>query len=198
MDSYVEIYNQLPTLGEAEAKFVDREATFSKLVPLLEKYDYNFGVCLVHAHCTLNPGEKMIATGHVSEPVDANTLAHHPVRWLDDGRPFEFTVEPTVSPPDDLITAFKALVGHIGVLGLYYSAGVRPSDDHLELEWTEGRKNITKIISKDANNPANIETAWLPGTKNPVTMSCVIYCNIAKPRPNGPLHAGTKGHQAAA
>ena len=101
----------------------DSEATLSKLAPLFAKYKDEFGACLIHSHCKLLPGEKMIATGHVSEPVIPSAdLAHFPERWLPNGEPYEFTTKPTASPPAELVAEFQKIVGSIGVLGLTLQA----------------------------------------------------------------------------
>ena len=150
--------------------FVDRTQLFSKLAPLLAAYQYQFGVCLVHAHCKLEEGEKMVASGHVSEP--QKDVPCYPERWLASGEPYEFTKEPTVAPPAALFTEFKAIVGNNDVLGLY-AAGDDPHSEKLQ-EWTEGRKNITRVVTEI--DPEDIETGWLPGTADPITMACTKYC----------------------
>lgn len=167
MDAYVDMYNNLPTLGEADDRFVQRDAIFAKLAPLLASYNHQFGVCLIHAHCSLEPGEKLIGNGNISQPGDGNIILHYPVRWLHTGEPFEFRTETTSFLPAELISDFQKIVGEIGVLGLYFSG---TSAGTLELEWTEGRKNVTKVITELV--PGNIETAWLPGTNNPTQMAC--------------------------
>jgi len=187
MDAYVDMYNSLPTLGEADERFVQRDVIFAKLAPLLSSYHNQFGVCLVHSHCVLEPGEKMIGTGDVSQPRSAD-IPCYAERWLGNGEPIEFTTEETPSPPAELISEFQQIVGDSGVLGLYFS-GLSAST--LKLEWTEGRKNITKAIPK--HDPGSIETAWLPGTKNPVQMACTIYCDSRTTRSGG-YHKGTKSH----
>jgi len=175
MATLVDTYNSLPSIMEASSRFTDRDTIFAKLAPILSHYDHQFGVCLVHAHCALNPGEKMIATGNVSQPEDVTgaTFAYHPERWLANGEPYEFTREHTASPPPELLTEFNKIVGNIGVLGLYF-AGVTSGEKRLE--WTEGRKNITKVIS-EPESEGHVETAWIPGTQDPVQFLCTSYCN---------------------
>jgi hypothetical protein len=172
MTDVVSLYNSLPTIKEANKNFVDRTQLFSKLAPLLAAYEYKFGVCLVHAHCKLEEGEKMVASGHVSEP--QKDLQCYPERWLASGDPYEFTTEPTATPPAELFAEFKAVVGSIGLLGLY-AAGNNPRSEILQ-EWTEGRKNITRVVTATEIGPGDIETGWLPGTADPTTMRCVARC----------------------
>jgi hypothetical protein len=169
MNTYVDMYNNLPTISQADAHFVDRDITFAQLAPLLSKYNHQFGICLLHAHCALNPGEKMIATGDVCEPVDPPTgFRYYPERWLSNGEPFEYTTSPTSSPPAELLSEFKRVVGGAGVLGLYFAGA---SDGELWIERTEGRRNIMEVVSR-LENPEAIETAWLPGTANLVRAVC--------------------------
>ncbi|KAF9474080.1 hypothetical protein BDN70DRAFT_842803 [Pholiota conissans] len=195
MDSYATMYNSLPTLGEADDTFVKRDVIFAALIPLLAAHQYQFGVCLIHSHCGVNPGERMIGIGKITEPIiPANDTPHYPTRWLPNGDAFEFSSEPTAVPSAELFYAFKAIVGDLGILGLYYSGGVRPSDDTLELEWTEGRKNITKTVVRADAFAGNVETAWLPGTKDPVQMACVISCDTLLTKGNA-YHKQTKTHR---
>ena len=116
--------------------------------------------------------------------MDGNAIPHYPTRWLHTGDPFEFRTEPATPPPSELVSDFQKIVGDIGVLGLYFagtSAGI------LELEWTEGRKNITKIVPEHV--PGNLETAWLPGTKDPIQMKCQTVCDTTGQK-HKPYHTG--------
>ncbi|KAJ7828798.1 hypothetical protein B0H13DRAFT_2117257 [Mycena leptocephala] len=149
MTDVASLYNSLPTIEEADKNFVDRTQLFSKLAPLLAAYEYKFGVCLVHAHCKLEEGEMMVASGYISEP--QKDLQCYPERWLASGEPYEFTTESTATPPAELFTEFRQLS-----------------------EWTEGRKNITRVVTE--NEPGDIETGWLPGTADLTTMVCVTKC----------------------
>ncbi|GAB1310697.1 hypothetical protein MFIFM68171_00907 [Madurella fahalii] len=74
-------YNKLPTLIEANEKFTDREPFFAAVSGLLSQYNYGFGICLVHAHCTLTDREIMLSRGAMSEPVLASEAsAYNPER----------------------------------------------------------------------------------------------------------------------
>jgi len=164
------LYNSLPTIEEAHEKFFDRDTIFSKLAPLLTLYDNKFGVCLVHSHCELEEGEVMVASGNISQPErDAQC---YPERWLATGEPYEFNRLPTQSPPPDLFSRFRDIVAGIDVLGLYFVGDDYPSG--VLQEWTEGRTNFTKSVEKARSQ--DIETGWLPGTKDPITMTCYRTC----------------------
>lgn len=170
MTTVASLYNNLPSLEEATDKFTNRAHVFSKLASLLAKYEHKFGVCLVHAHCTLEEGEIMVASGHVSQP--ERDVECYPVCWLASGEPYEFTKEPIGIPPPELFTQFRDIVDGIDVLGIYAASG--PPSSGILLEQTDGRKNITEIVA--FAGPQDIETAWLPGADNPIVMTCTRQC----------------------
>jgi len=170
MTTIASLYNTLPSVEEANETPFDRTRIFSELTVLLAAYEYKYGVCLVHAHCKLEEGEVMIASGHISQP--ARDVQCYPERWLPSGVPYEFTREPTVTPPPELFDQFRLIIDGIDVLGLYAVTGDQSSGVHQE--WTEGRKNITTIAAHP--NPESIETGWLPGKDQPITMACTRQC----------------------
>lgn len=176
--TYEDMYNALPTIQQADAYFVNRDAILGKIAPLLSKFQYQFGVCLVHAHCKVEPGEKMIATGNVCQPEDAASFpSYHAERWLSTGEPYEFTTSPTFDPPKELISKFQEIVRD-GVLGLYF-VGTAPKGSTLER--TEGRRNITEPYSASGKvkdpNLSIIQTAWLPRmVPDGVIPGCVGEC----------------------
>ncbi|KAL6301654.1 hypothetical protein BKA93DRAFT_828130 [Sparassis latifolia] len=191
MSTLATLYNNLPTLGEADDKFVDRVNVFAKVGPLLAKYDNRFGLCLVHAHCSLTDGETMVAEGNVSEPVkDASC---YPERWLATGEAYEFNKECTEVPPAALFDEFRSVVGDmIAVLGLYHVGNVTPGT--VLLEHTEGRKNIVEAVDVGMGDTKDIvQTGWLPDAKDPVTMACMIICDSRTTR-IGVKHKDTKSH----
>jgi len=172
MVDYVQMYNNLPSIDEADKRFLNREETFAKLAPLLAEFNHQFGVCLLHAHCKLQEGEKMIAQDNITQPELAPHVTHFPDRWLPNGQPFEFTIVPTASPPAKLLTEFQKITGPDGVLGLYYK-----SDDKLEIEHTEGRKNIMEEVTDHNAGISHFETAWLPITDGAAVLAvCAKRC----------------------
>ena len=153
------LYNTLLSVEEADFMFDNREEILSKLAPLLAKYDNQFGVCLVHRHSDLEDGEMMVTRGDTSEPEKAAEC--HPERWLVTGVPYEFSSEPTPSPPEGLLKEFQYIVKGLGILGLAYlpkNTQLEPGD--LYSEHTEGRKNIMKISK--AHTVGTITTCWAP------------------------------------
>ena len=181
MDHVWEYYNTLPTLSEENEKFSNRVQTFSALTNLLKTYDNQFGVCLVHAHCTLAEGEIMLAQGDVSQPVNvSNAGAYYAERWLPSGKPYEFTVHSTQTPPPKLIENFQVLTGNIGVLGLYYLWPQNAVEEEtIQLEWTEGRKNKVRQLKKKDWEQGALEAAWALGRGEPVTIACILFCSTA-------------------
>jgi hypothetical protein len=173
MTTYEDLYNSLPTVFDADSRFVNRDAVLTQLAPLLSKFQYQFGVCLVHAHCKVELGEKMIATGNVTQPEDAASFAaaYYPERWLSTGEPYEFTTTPTANPPAELLSEFHKAVAGVGVLGLYFVGTPRVGS---WVERTEGRRNIMEPAADNAEETPNqvmIQTAWVPKVELDGTVS---------------------------
>jgi len=165
-----ELYNSLPSIDEANSKFVNRDHIFSELAPLFAAYGNKFGVCLVHRHCTLEEGELMVATDNVSQP--ERDVQCYPERWLATGEPYEFTRTPTQSPPQGLLEEFRKIVhGMLDVLGLFYMED-RDHSGGVFVERTEGRKNIVEVVPH-GHSSNDISTGWLPGLeKNGIVYTC--------------------------
>ena len=176
------LYNALPTLEEADGRFVNREQIFAAVRDLLSEYGFVFGLCLIHAHCTLEDGEIMIGRESESQPEMASTLVqYYPERWLSSGEPYEFTTRPTTPPPVALFDAFKQLTSDIEVLGLYHIDNEGLEKPSKMIEHTEGRKNILRPFADGdlANTATQTQTAWDLGSLDPVTMACasIVVCD---------------------
>ncbi|KAI1124892.1 hypothetical protein F5Y10DRAFT_284666 [Nemania abortiva] len=190
-------YNALPTLGEADEGFANREPIFHTLAALLSQYNNIFGLCLVHTHCKLDEGEIMLAEGNVSRPVRvADSGLYYPERWLSNGEPYEFAVRVTDAPPKPLADAFDQIVKAAGlqrVLGLYHIDGGK--DTVPMIEWTEGRKNLTRELTHDDRLAEPVQTAWDFGRGDPVTMACAMYCDVRMTRSGKKdVHKETRTH----
>ena len=62
------------------------EAVLRALAMLSARYEYAFGLCLVHAHCKLAEREIMLARGNVSQPEPMeHAPTFYPERWLSTG-----------------------------------------------------------------------------------------------------------------
>ena len=171
-------YNTLPTLLDATSRFANRDRVFSSLAKLLSQHGNIFGVCLVHAHCTLSESEIMLEEDDISQPVSVSHLKnYYPKCWLPSGEPYEFTTFPTQAPPDALVEEFRAVTEAIEVLGLYYT-GVEETDE-IKLEWTEGRMNKVRKMKEEDWYEGPVETAWNLGKGDPVTMACRLLCATA-------------------
>ncbi|MCJ1329842.1 hypothetical protein MMC10_006523 [Thelotrema lepadinum] len=211
-----ELYNTLPTLADAEERFTHREQIFVACRSLLAKYENNFGICLVHAHCNLSDGEIMLARGNVSQPEKISKLAeYYPERWLSSGTPYEFTTRLTTAPPVALVEAFNQLTVQLGVLDLVGELpgmlprmlpGLLPSSSlyHIDkgenkpgkmIEHTEGRMNFLMPYTDGdrAHLATQTETAWDLGNYDPVTMTSntIVVCDSRTTR-KGATHKGTK------
>ena len=190
MAAIAKMYNALPTLEDADKLFVDREGIFAAAATLLAQYGNAFGICLIHAHCTVTEDEIMLAQGNISRPKKVSSLdKFYPERWLPSGEAYEFTTRPTTSPPPALVDEFNQLTSHIGVLGLYH---VDNEGEGKMIEHTEGRTNILMpyVDTIEASSGDIIETAWNLGKGDPVTMACVIVCDARVTR-NSKKHFGT-------
>ena len=165
MANHVQLYNNLPSLQEAQARFHNRQEIFEKLSPLLTRFSNKYGVCLVHRHCILDEGEKMVATGNVTQP--QRDIEVHPLRWLATGEPFEFTTDVTEPPPRELLESFQQIVGNQNILGLFY-VHERDRTGGVLAERTEGRKNIVQIIPQPNSN--SIVTGWINGQNGLVAL----------------------------
>ena len=116
MATVTTLYNTLPTLEDAAKRFADHEDMFAAVKGLLLEYQDVFGLCLIHAHCTLADGEIMLSRGNTSEPEKVTALqGFYPERWLPSGDAYEFTTRPTIPPPTSLLEAFHQLTSHVGV-----------------------------------------------------------------------------------
>ncbi|KJA21279.1 hypothetical protein HYPSUDRAFT_42128 [Hypholoma sublateritium FD-334 SS-4] len=165
-------YNALPSIEVADRLFTDRNEMLEKLGPILQQYGKNeFGVCLVHRHCELEEGERMVADGNVSQP-EKDAKDAYPLRWLATGEAYEFNRNDTPSPSDELFRSFRSVVGNTAVLGLFY---IRDKViDGVELERTDGRKNITKIVPSD-HPQKTITTAWHPQSREGASVTPYRY-----------------------
>ncbi|CAE7101776.1 unnamed protein product [Rhizoctonia solani] len=173
--SLATIYKSLPSIQTASDAFNDRDAIFAKLAPLFAAYHFQFGLCLVHAHCYIKEGEAMVANGTISRPVRGGP--QYPERWLADGTPYEFNQEPTKVPPPELFRDFQAIVGKDLPLGVYYTGGNEGAlpAGKVWIEHTEGRNNIAEHLDAEKAH-LHLETAWVPGTDGPVKMVCNWFC----------------------
>jgi hypothetical protein len=159
MTTVAALYNTLPSIEEADRRFINRGEIFSKLTPIIAPYADKFGVCLVHRHCALEEGEMMVSTGNISQP--ERNVQCYPERWLPTGEAFEFSREFSSAPPQELFTEFRNLVRDIGVLGIFV---VQEEDRKGELimEHTEGRQNIV-TRGGTRSGSSGITTSWTLG-----------------------------------
>lgn len=177
MSSIQSLYNGLDTLEVANSKLLKHnpQQLLPTLGPLLKKYDYKYGICLVHRHCELEDGEIMISTGNIAQPERA--AEYYPDRWLATGEAYEFSDEPSEAPPQDLLEEFQNYIQGIDVLGLFYVREV-PEDGYVFSESTHGRKNVLETVRVDDPSPklvASYDSAWVPGHPNR-TMSTTGTC----------------------
>jgi hypothetical protein len=170
-------YNILPDVLEAEKQFRDQERAFAAAQAVLANYPEGFGICLIHGHGALDHGEILLASGDVSEPTKiSETLDFYPERWLASGKPYEFTTRPTKMPSPALLEGFKTAMRGNTSLGLCYpmleDGEVSPKP---RMEWTEGRRILTRLRKDGEVVDAQIPTSW---TLQGEGLSAAWYCNV--------------------
>lgn len=178
--TFAAFYNALTTLEEADKLFVDRDRIFAAVTSPLARYGNAFGICLVHARCTLTDDEIVLTQGNISKPVKTSSLTeYYPVRWLPSGEAYEFTTRRTTLPLVALVHLFNQLTSHIGVLGLYHKYGGRNSK---MIEHMDGRASILEPLRNTprASTDGHIETAWNLDRGDPSTMTCAIAYDFQK------------------
>ncbi len=113
---------------------------------------------------------------------------------LENGTPYEFTTRQTDEPPLDLVGDFHRITKDVNlqdVLGFYHIEGGK--DAPAIIEWTEGRKNLTRKLTEDDKSARPVQTAWDFGRGDPITMTCTIVCDTRTTRSgNANRHKGTK------
>jgi len=179
-----ELYNQLPYLGDAFTRLRSLpggpQNLLKYLAPVFKDHPY-FGICLVHRHCTLEDGERMLSVGRVSQPEIVEEGKYFPERWLANGDPYEFSSHPTVEndyPLSDLLEAFSSRLTAYSnsfkiedlsnLLGVYFTSdpdtgeATLPREDIIWVEKTEGRQNIIEPVPREqAISTANsIQAGW--------------------------------------
>jgi hypothetical protein len=193
MLSHHELYNSLPSLHDARTRLEGLkdgpQHLLESLAPLFKFYPH-LGMCLVHSHCELAEGEKMVSSGRVSQP--ERGVDGYPERWLANGTPYEFSRTPTIEGeglPPALVKNFEGRLVEYGksigekdlsgLLGIYFvhdpdalhaPAGESKSqarDDVIWMERTEGRVNTVEPVPREeaAHVPNAVPAAWYVVTK---------------------------------
>ncbi|TFK24490.1 hypothetical protein FA15DRAFT_669585 [Coprinopsis marcescibilis] len=197
-------YNNLPTLRGANAKFTDRDELFPKLAELFAHKGYAgvYAFGLVHRHCSLRAGERMVTSvlvpqeKFITQPEkttapDANVI---PDRWTVNGEAFEFSrlekdQQPTPPPPAELFKALADIVGKESVVGVYLVPNLPPGKVHLDATLDPNRRTQTVRVVDIKELVTNsmcsgIEVSWVPSTDSVV--KSVSACRICDEENNHP------------
>ncbi|KAG6888388.1 hypothetical protein C0995_008709 [Termitomyces sp. Mi166 len=180
-DSLAILYNSLPSIQEANKMFrtEDRPNIFAAVAEVLKRFEPVYALSLIHAHCTIVPGEVMVARGNVCQPEFIDPSDCYPVCWLSDG----------LAPPQELLEEFRERVGHYAsVLGLAYK-GPHMKDlettSHLDLEHTLDRANITTPLAQPRDELGDsVEAQWIPSCNDGVisALKCTQSCKPSSTR----------------
>ncbi|KAJ7589662.1 hypothetical protein C8J56DRAFT_37887 [Mycena floridula] len=165
---YTSFYNSLPSLGEANDAFINRDQVLAELGPILAKHSDKtthgtFGLLLIHRHCQLEEGELMVETRNVTQP--ERDVDCHPTSWTAAGQVLEFSREPTESPPQSLFAELQRVTQTYGlerVLGLCYEDIGNAA--RVGVERTEGRKNIVEFrdaSTEGIDGRVSFQTQWI-------------------------------------
>lgn len=136
--------------------------------------------------CKLDDTEIMLANpkGSISEPEKlADIGCFYPKRWLANSIPYKFTTRQTRQPLRDIINGFLNSTRQFNlqdILGFYYIEGGK--DAPAIIEWTEGRKNLTGILTEEHKSVEPVHTAWDFGRGDPITMACTTVCDTRTTR----------------
>ncbi|RXW14360.1 hypothetical protein EST38_g11491 [Candolleomyces aberdarensis] len=187
-------YNNLLVITEADKTFTSRQQWFQKLAPLLGRAEVRekYNLCLVHRHFNLQPGERMVATGLVTQPEivptsDSAPSDIIPSSWTADGIPFEWkrikTLEEIVAPPPaELVQEFSEVVGEGSVLGLSLAQDPLPEGEI----WCEHpnpdlRQHILEIQTVEALSGGGAsDTCWKVKISSDGGQAEVIFVNGCK------------------
>jgi len=214
-----ELYNRLPTIHNAHEMLLSikggPDTLLNSLTPLFIQYP-QFGVCLVHAHCTLTSGEKMVSSGNISEPkIVGDDDGCYPERWLSNGDPYEFSSTPTIDGgivPKELLDGFSKVLGDFegrdlrNILGIYAydddsagssdddgsaisDAGDNVSNRMIWVERTVGRANVLELAPKKVvDQMDNVTTACWAFRKDSEQPEKKCVCQTSKPKDQNPFH----------
>jgi hypothetical protein len=189
-------YNDLLTIKEADEALTDRQQWFKKIAPLLSRQELRekFNLCLVHKHVVLQPGERMVATGLVTQPEtisDPTPSDIIPSSWTATGTPFEWKrvkapEEVVAPPPAEFFREFSTIVGEGSVIGLSLAQDPVP-DGQIWCERTdyERRQHILEVkpaegLWGDEGLPAH-QTSWslepsIGGGEPTLTLKLACIC----------------------
>ncbi|KAJ2924749.1 hypothetical protein H1R20_g12341, partial [Candolleomyces eurysporus] len=190
-------YNNLLIVKEADNAFTEREQIFKKIAPLLARPEFRgkYNLCLVHRHVILEPGERMVATGLISQPEtlpDPTPSDIVPSSWAATGVPFEWTrikaAEDIIAPPPaDLFREFSEIVGEGSLLGLSLALDPVPEgqiwSEHVDHDKRQHILEVKPVAGPWGEQDKLFETSWTPkpsgGQAEPsLVFAVTCVCNV--------------------
>ncbi|RXW19980.1 hypothetical protein EST38_g5852 [Candolleomyces aberdarensis] len=183
-------YNNLPTIQGASETFTDRPQWLMKIASLMAREEYKaYGLTLVHQHVKLEQGERMVATGLVTQPESVPDKEHPnviPSAWTAEGRPFEWlrvaTPEDLMPPPPaELIKDLGAILAEDTAIRRVLGLALRPGHLSEEYVWWESiehslRQHVISEKERSKLSASDYETCWIPKRTGPTEMDIVMAC----------------------
>ncbi|PPR03253.1 hypothetical protein CVT26_008082 [Gymnopilus dilepis] len=177
-------YNSYPSIATAEALFLQQLSAaglsltkfLDQLSPLLlaEAHEGHYAACLIHRHCLLQEGERMVSHGRSTRPSRDISCRIVPERWLGTGEEVEHRFvdagHPIPLPPSPkFLEKFRDIVErhNIDTIGVCYApsaAELAPGFTFLESAGVEDRELVVDVV-QDAFIPDNAKvycSAWVP------------------------------------
>ncbi|RXW14210.1 hypothetical protein EST38_g11643 [Candolleomyces aberdarensis] len=184
-------YNNLPTIQGASEAFTDRPQWFKKIAPLMAREEYkDYALTLVHQHVKLEQGERMVATGLITQPEGVPDKEHPnviPSAWTAEGKPFEWlrvaTPEDLLPPPPaELVKEFRAIVAEDSAISRVLGLALRPGHLSEEYVWCERiehslRQQVYSEKERSKCSASLYESCWIPKRTGSTEMDIVMaYC----------------------
>jgi hypothetical protein len=194
-DDFTDWYNSLLLIDEADRilQAAGGLAILQKIAgiiwaPNTPPSRRRFALSITHRHHTLYSGERMVATGSVTEPSIDTDPRIVPSAWTAAGRPYEWQrvadpYSPDVQPPEKEITdELQEIVGLLGSLGQALGLSLAPPEGPEGHIWWEEiikakRQHISTTRPPVALPQTWYETAWvMRDTKVGYVMACCSMC----------------------
>ena len=180
----VDIYNQLPSISDADKAFQQQlksssltfDMLLSELAPLFSEGENagRYAIWILHHHFDLKAGERMVEKENTTKPTTDTSPNIVAERWNAEGEELEYKYVDDINdvpppPSADFLKRFKAIldVRKIDALGVCYACNRREiQEGYVFMETTnhadsERKHVVTPIRADDPSMKGNIfYTSW--------------------------------------